>query len=171
MLGSRAGVGDTGGVRRVLATVIVALALIASVPSPVHATTADWRARMLTRVNVVRAQVGVHPVRPCPALMRSAQAYADALAGGAVFSHTGPDGSMPWERMSRQGYAWRTAGENISYGQDTVYEAMQAWRGSDPHAATLTNPQYKDVGFGFARDAGGRPYWVQDFGSGGRCRG
>ena len=125
-----------------------------------------WRARMLTRVNAVRAEAGVAPLASCGRLGRSAQHYAAAMARSGAFGHVAPDGTGPAERISAVGYRWRMLGENIAAGQSSVYEVMQGWRGSASHLATMTDPAFTHVGFGLARSAGSRTYWVQDFGSG-----
>ena len=139
----------------------------ASSPSA-SATASGWRARMLTRVNAARAEAGVPPVASCGRLGRSAQRYAVTMARTGTFGHVAPDGTGPGERISAVGYRWRMLGENIAAGQGSVYEVMQGWRGSGSHLATMTNPVFTHVGFGLARSAGSRTYWVQDFGSG-RC--
>jgi uncharacterized protein YkwD len=133
--------------------------------------TAGWRARMLARVNVVRALAGVPLVAMCPALMTSAQQYADLMAREDFFDHVGPDGSSPWDRMIASGYRWRQAAENLAAGQGTVYEVMQTWRASPGHLASLTDPGFTHIGFGYAQSSSARypTYWVQDLGAGGRC--
>lgn len=135
-----------------------------TVGGPAH----GWRARMLTRVNAVRAEAGVPPVAACSRLGHSAQRYAATMAASGAFGHIAPDGSGPGERISAVGYRWRMLGENIAAGQISVYEVMQGWRGSASHLATMTDPAFTHVGFGRARSAQARTYWVQDFGSG-RC--
>jgi uncharacterized protein YkwD len=139
--------------------------------SVVPQVTAGWRTRMLTRVNVVRALAGVPPVAMCPALMTSAQQYATVMAREDFFDHVGPDGSSPWDRIAATGYRWRQAAENIAAGQGTVYEVMQTWRASSGHLASLTDPAFTHVGFGYAESSTARypTYWVQDLGAGGRC--
>jgi len=133
--------------------------------------TTGWDTRMLSRVNAVRAAVGAQPVTMCPALMTSAQGYAEVMARDDFFGHVGPDGSEPWDRMTASGYRWRNAAENIAAGQPTVYAVMQAWRASAPHLAAITDPAFTHVGFGYARSPSPTypTYWVQDFGAGGRC--
>jgi uncharacterized protein YkwD len=128
----------------------------------------NWRARMLERVNATRAQAGVPPVAACGRLGRSAQRYAATMARSGAFGHIAPDGTGPGERISAVGYRWRMLGENIAAGQVSVYQVMQGWRGSSSHLATMTDPAFTHVGFGLARSADARTYWVQDFGSG-RC--
>ena len=135
-----------------------------SVPAP-----EGWRAEMLNAVNAVRAQNGAAAVRACPALDRSAQGYAELMARTGTFSHTGPDGTQPWDRMRAAGYSYRAASENIAYGYASVASVMDGWVKSSGHFANLISKSVTDAGFGQAADSQGRIYWVQNFGAGGAC--
>jgi uncharacterized protein YkwD len=132
---------------------------------------ADWQERMLVRVNAVRAQAGVPPVRMCARLNTSALMHVQDMAGSGVFSHEGRAGDQFWDRMASAGYRMRTSGENIAAGQRAPWEVMKAWRASAAHYAILTNPAFRHVGFAMAVATTGnyRNYWVQDFAAGGRC--
>lgn len=167
---------DRGGVgvrvsvlAAVLAMLIGSLSLTGAVSA--GAVSADWRTRMLDKVNAVRAAAGVGPVRLCGTLQESAQAYAEEMARTATFGHQGPDGRMPIERMAAAGYRGTMAGENIGAGQATVVQVMRQWRASPGHYTTMTDPRLHHVGFGYATS--GRSayptYWVQNYGAGGSC--
>lgn len=132
---------------------------------------ADWQQRMLERLNAVRATAGSPPVRLCPALGRSAEAYAREMARDNRFSHTGSDGSTTQERIAASGYRPVLVGETLAAGQPTVAEAMGDWRRSSTHYAAMTDPRFRHVGFGFepGRSPQRPTFWVQHFGAGGRC--
>ncbi len=154
-----------------VATLLASLTIGASPAEAAGDAAPGWRGDMLRMVNALRVEAGVVPLRPCPSLRRAAQDYAVVMASTGRFSHTGPDGSAPWDRMRAQGFQWRAAGENIAAGQRTVREVMGAWIASPDHHATLVDPDLRQVGFGFATDGSGsgRTYWVQDFGRGSGC--
>jgi uncharacterized protein YkwD len=135
------------------------------------AVTPGWRKTMMARINAVRAEAGVAPLRPCPALRRSAQEYATLMSTRDHYGHVGPDGSQPQERMQVQGYVWSAIAENIAAGQRSIDEVMAAWEGSPGHYANLVNPAYRHVGLGHWTSGGSRygHYWVQDFGRGSGC--
>jgi uncharacterized protein YkwD len=130
-----------------------------------------WRQVMLARVNAGRASAGVPPVRGCGALRRSAQGYAGVMASADAYGHIGPDGSQPWDRIRAQGYAWRTAAEDIAAGQTSIDEVVEGWITSPGHYVNLVNPAFQHIGFGYAINAKStyRGYWVLDLGSGGAC--
>ena len=132
---------------------------------------ADWRERMLLRLNAVRAAAGAPPVRMCPALTRSAQAYARQMARDNRFSHTGADGSTTGQRISGAGYRPVVVGENLAAGQPTVARAMEDWHRSATHYAAMTDARFRHVGFGYEPGTSLRyaTFWVQHFGRGGSC--
>lgn len=139
----------------------------AAAPAPVN--TVQWRVDLLVQVNVVREKVGAPALTMCAPVERAAQRYADTMAVSGVLSHTGQDGSKPWDRMIEQGYQWRTAGENIARGYSDVTSVMGGWINSPGHHANMINPGFRHAGFGQTTDASGSNWWVQNFGAGGAC--
>jgi uncharacterized protein YkwD len=132
---------------------------------------AGWQEHMLSRVNAVRVQAGVRPLRMCARLNASALMHAQDMASTGVFSHVGSAGDQFWDRMASAGYRMRASGENIAAGQGAPWEVMKAWRGSPAHYAILTDPAFRHAGFAMVTATTGpyRTYWVQDFAVGGRC--
>jgi len=95
---------------------------------------ADIRDEFLATVNQARSvnQVcGTTPYGPAPPvswsenLAMAAYLHSEDMALNNFFSHTGSDGSSAGERISRQGYPWRTYGENIAVGYPTVSSVIQ----------------------------------------------
>ena len=123
----------------------LALAVFAALPS--IAAESDETTAIIERVNAFRIEHGLKPVSPDPKLMAAAQAHAEAMAKGGVFSHNGPDGTLT-ERMVRAGYPYATAAENIGYGTRTAEETMAAWIQSPPHMRNLLEPSVRDAGVG-----------------------
>lgn len=123
---------------------------------------------MLTEVNAAR-QAGqacgaegifekTTKVRLEPQLNTAAQAHADDMNAQGYFDHTAPDGSTVGTRVSRTGYRWSRAGENIARGYENIDTVMKDWLKSDGHCANLMNPAYQEFGVGRSGD-----YWVQVF--------
>ena len=61
-----------------------------------------------------------------PLLGQAALAHSADMAERHYFDHVQPDGSVPADRATRAGYAWRVVGENIASGQRTPQEAGAA---------------------------------------------
>lgn len=157
------------GVAALLALVLAGCAAPAPAAAPVPVA-GSWQAEMLASLNAQRSAAGVGPLTACPTLEVAAQRHSADQAARSTMSHTGSDGSSPWDRMARAGYRnYTAAAENVAGGQRGVGQVMSAWMGSSGHRANILNGAYTHVGVGQAISAGGRAYWTQDFGRGGTC--
>jgi uncharacterized protein YkwD len=138
---------------------------------------ADFESQVLTLVNQKRAAGatcgGVYKP-PVPALtldtrLRCAsRKHSKDMAVNNFFSHTGSDGSTPFQRMNSAGYTYRYAGENIGAGYSTPSAAVTGWMNSTGHCENIMNPNYKHLGVGYYYRSSGSTYahyWTQDFGA------
>jgi uncharacterized protein YkwD len=116
--------------------------------------------QVLQLTNQERAKNGLPPLKANTELNYTADKYAELMAQRNYFSHTGPDGSQPWDRAKAVGFEAQTMGENIAAGQKTPQEVVQAWMNSPGHRANILNPRYTQLGVGFDKN-----FWVQNFGS------
>ena len=105
------------------------------------------------------------PLAPSPALARVADAHARDMATRGYFDHTGADGSSPPERVTRGGYAWTIAGENLALGRMSAREAVDGWLASAGHCANIMDPRFSETGIALAigRERERPTYWVQTF--------
>lgn len=140
------------------------------------AATTQQQQEILTYLNQARSkpcQCGstTYPATTPLALNAKLNAASDKhaldMATYNYFSHTGRDGSQPWDRMTREGYLWRTAGENIAAGYTTTRSVVDGWLRSPGHCANIMNPNFKEVGVGYAYGASStyKHYWVNNFGT------
>ncbi len=147
-----------------------------STPPAPDAGTTDFEAEVGRLVNEARATArscGTTPYPAAPALsmndllVRSARAHSQDMAANGYFSHTGLDGSQPWDRMSAAGYVWSAAGENIAAGQPTPQQVINAWLTSSGHCANIMSDSFTEIGVGHAYSASAPygHYWTQNFGS------
>lgn len=103
-----------------------------------------------------------------PLLTQAAQAKANDMASKGYFSHTGPDGQMPWSWFTEVGYDYRYAGENLAVRFSDSKQVVDAWMASPTHKANIVKPQYTEIGIGIADGTyQGRPvtFVVQFFGT------
>ncbi|MBX3269150.1 MAG: hypothetical protein KF729_02745 [Sandaracinaceae bacterium] len=99
----------------------------------------------------------------CDELMaRVAREHSEDMCRTGRMSHTGSDGSSPFQRMTRAGVSYRTAGENVAWGQSTPASVHQAWMNSSGHRANIMSSSFGRIGVGYSA-CGGRPYWTQVF--------
>ena len=84
-----------------------------------------------------------------------------------MLSHAGQDGSAPGDRAERAGYEWRTVGENIAAGQQTAEQVVAEWLESPRHCANLMDPDFTEMGVGYAFGPKSPKgvYWAQVFGA------
>jgi uncharacterized protein YkwD len=110
-------------------------------------------------LNNVRASNGAGSVTFDARLGRAAQGHANDMLANDFFSHTGSDGSSVGDRVRREGYNWRTVGENIARGQPDEEAVLNAWVNSPGHQANNVNPNFEDFALAKA-GSGSKQYWV-----------
>ena len=100
------------------------------------------------------------------ALASAADGHSRAMAQLKFFDHKGRDGSTPGDRAELAGYTGSAIGENIAAGQDTPVKVLEGWLASPGHCANLMNPQFRDLGAGYAADSKSEAgiYWTALFG-------
>lgn len=115
---------------------------------------------MLPLVNAQRAAHGLPALQTDAALTRAAQVRARELR--SRFSHTRPNGTRGLTAIREAGLSYRTAGENIAYGQPTAQAVMHSWMQSAGHRANILHPRFDRLGAA-TFTVGGQTYWVQLF--------
>ena len=127
---------------------------------------ADFESEVIDLVNVERDAEGLPPLSTDADLASAARGHSEDMGLQNYFSHTGLDGRTPCERMSDAGYSWNYCGENIAAGQPTPEDVIDTWMASPGHRANILNPNYCDIGVGYAYVASSTygHYWTQNFG-------
>jgi uncharacterized protein YkwD len=100
-------------------------------------------------------------------LRHAASYHARNMLRYRFFSHSDVFGQTPLDRIvhfGRRG-AFRWVGENLAVGYWSASDACRAWMASPEHRANILDRRFTMIGVGFARAAGGRTYYVEDFGS------
>jgi uncharacterized protein YkwD len=105
------------------------------------------------------------PLRMATTLTAAASVHSLDMAARGELTHDGSDGSDSGERMTRAGYSWQIAGENVAAGQRDAEAVVASWLESPGHCATLMDARYTETGIAFALAPGKNPavYWTQDF--------
>ena len=112
-------------------------------------------------VNEERAKEGLAPLTIDTKVQAAAMVRAEECE--VLFSHTRPDGSNFATALKEQNVSYRSAGENIAYGQRTPEEVMKAWMNSSGHRANIMNANFTTIGIGYYENANGTDYWCQLF--------
>lgn len=107
---------------------------------------------VLAGVNYQRANAGVAALKSSSALFSAARAHSTDMAVNNFFSHTGSNGSSPFNRMASAGFSFTAAAENLymgSGGDNTAGKAVGAWMVSSGHRENMLNPTYTYAGVGY----------------------
>ncbi len=158
------------------------------VPVALKSENQDW----LNALNQARTERrdchdGLGLVGPSKALSWNDELYASAhehsydMAMSDTFSHYGSgtkfdttainNNSKPsyfYERIESNGYGeYKTLGENIAGGQESIEEVMKAWLASPGHCANIMKSDFNEVGIAVVTERSTQfgIYWTQNFGS------
>jgi uncharacterized protein YkwD len=132
----------------------------------------EWEVVKL--VNAARARGGFcgaeffypsQALAPQTSLFRAARNHSWDMANRDYFSHDTPEGWGPTDRARANGYP-RGAAENIQAGAPNAYAVVNSWLNSPGHCKNLLNPNYREIGVGFAARPATRYgyYWTADLG-------
>lgn len=86
-------------------------------------------------------------------LNKAAQAKAKDMVTRDYWSHITPEGDAPWVFITKAGYGYQKAGENLAYGFLDSRQIVTGWMNSASHRANILDKTYQEVGFGFADSA------------------
>ena len=117
--------------------------------------------KVVDLVNAERAKAGLPSLSVNMAAAGAARTRAGEIE--TVFSHTRPDGSNFSTVLTAAGVTYRSAGENIAYGQQTPEQVMTDWMNSSGHRANILNSEFTSIGVGHYKNAAGVDYWTQLF--------
>lgn len=112
-------------------------------------------------VNIERAKEGLAPLTIDTKVQAAAQVRAKECE--QLFSHTRPNGTSFSTALKEQNVSYRSAGENIAWGQKTPHEVVTAWMNSAGHRANIMNKNFTTIGVGYYENARGTDYWCQLF--------
>jgi len=120
----------------------------------------NYEAEVVRLVNQVRAENGLKALSVNWELSRVARYKSEDMSSSRYFSHTSPTYGTPFQMMRSFGLSYRSAGENIAYGQRTPAAVMDAWMNSSGHRANILNASYTQIGVGYCASGN---YWTQMF--------
>ena len=121
------------------------------------------------------------PLAMNPALLAIANGHSEDMYNDNYFSHTDPNGTTAFQRMTNAGYNYVSAGENMAAGTDMSSTALEDFMMVDsgtpgrPHRVNLLDifpfppPAYQEVGIGYYEGSTpnnyGNAFITEDFGT------
>jgi uncharacterized protein YkwD len=124
----------------------------------------------LVLINQHRANNGQGPLANCTSLSRAAQGHSEDMRDQNYFSHTGLNGSSPWDRACWACYTHAcplstAMAENIAAGNSGAQGTFNQWLNSPGHNANMLNGSFTRIGIGRATGGGTYgSYWTTVFG-------
>lgn len=126
----------------------------------IDAAVAAYESEVIRLVNHQRAQHGLKPLTANWELSRVARYKSRDMVDNRYFSHTSPTYGTPFQMIRSFGLSFRTAGENIAYGQRTPQAVVNTWMNSSGHRANILSASYTQIGVGYVAEG---HYWTQMF--------
>ncbi|MDE7218005.1 MAG: SafA/ExsA family spore coat assembly protein [Oscillospiraceae bacterium] len=123
-------------------------------------TVLQYESEVIRLVNQIRLENGLKALTANWELSRVARYKSEDMASQGYFSHTSPTYGTPFQMIQSFGLSYRSAGENIAYGQRTPAAVVDAWMNSSGHRANILNSSYTQIGVGYCANG---QYWTQMF--------
>lgn len=120
----------------------------------------NYENEVIRLVNEIRTENGLKPLKTNWELSRIARYKSEDMSSNRYFSHTSPTYGTPFQMIRAFGLSYRSAGENIAYGQRTPAAVVNAWMNSSGHRANILNASYTQIGVGYCASGN---YWTQMF--------
>lgn len=120
----------------------------------------QYESEVIRLVNEIRVKNGLKALAANWELSRVARYKSEDMSSARYFSHTSPTYGTPFQMIQSFGLSYRTAGENIAYGQRTPAAVVDAWMNSSGHRANILNASYTQIGVGYCANGN---YWTQMF--------
>ncbi len=118
------------------------------------ATAAKARSEISSRINSLRLSQRVPALGSDAALDTIAQSYAQRMASENFFAHIAPDGSDLKGRLTKGGYLYTSAGENLGSSSGSL-AAHFGIEHSPGHRKNLLEPGFQMLGVGIAKRSDG----------------
>lgn len=105
---------------------------------------------LASEANASRASDGIAPLADNALLAKAARMKAEDMAAKGYFAHTSPEGISPWYWLTKAGYAFSLAGENLAVDFFDSKDVADAWMASPKHRANIVNGSFTEIGIGLA---------------------
>ncbi len=126
----------------------------------VNSSVTAFENEVIRLVNEARVKNGLKALKANWELSRVARYKSQDMVDQRYFSHNSPTYGTPFQMIKAFGLSYRSAGENIAYGQRTPQQVFDTWMNSSGHRANILNSSYTQIGVGYVAKGN---YWTQMF--------
>ena len=130
------------------------------------AALADLEERTLDRVNRLRAQQGLVPLRMARDVRELARNHTQDMIDRSELTHKSENGNLVDARANAARIDWQSIAENVARNkgyEDPVDKAVDGWWKSELHRANILNAAMTETGIGVAQGNEGYIYFTQVF--------
>lgn len=113
--------------------------------------------------NAARVRHGLNALKWEPVVAGTARKHSVDMADHNYFSHENQHGKSPFDRMADDGVKFRSAGENLAYGQASSIFAHEGLMNSKGHRENILLDGYSHLGTGVAFNEKSQPYFTENF--------
>ena len=113
--------------------------------------------------NAERKKFGLPLLKPADDVKQTAREHSQDMAINHYFSHTNLQGQSPFDRMDEDQITYRTAGENLAYGQWSAIFAHEGLMSSPGHRENILHRDFEYLGIGVAFNDQNEPFFTQLF--------
>lgn len=96
--------------------------------------------------NEHRAEASLQELTINPLLEEAARLKAEDMMIRGYFAHTSPTGLDPWYWITKAGYEYEYAGENLAINFSDSADVTRAWMESPGHRANILNNRFTEIG-------------------------
>ncbi|MGK2859248.1 MAG: CAP domain-containing protein [Thermoanaerobaculia bacterium] len=123
----------------------LALLLLIIVALPAAATEITTES-IVAEMNEYRRAEGLAPLFVDRRLTAAAKERMDDMEQSGHWRHEPSGGGSPFAAMSRNGFVFSMAGENLATGFETAEILVESWMLSPGHRINVMSPQFTSVG-------------------------
>lgn len=113
--------------------------------------------------NAARVRNGLQALKWDDPASGTARKHSVDMAQNNYFSHENKQGQSPFDRMKENGIKFRSAGENLAYGQSSSIFAHEGLMNSPGHRENILLDTYSHLGTGVAFNEKLQPFYTENF--------
>lgn len=106
---------------------------------------------LTSMTNDMRVINNANSLSVSPVLSEAARLKAEDMAQKGYFAHNTPEGYLPWYWLTKVGYNYAHAGENLAVNFYDSKDVVDAWMNSPTHRANIVKQTYTETGIGMAQ--------------------
>lgn len=124
---------------------VLALGVISLIPAQAELSTITVN-RIVQLTNAEREKADLPALAVNAKLAAAAQEKGQHMLAEDYFAHISPSGVTPWFWISKAGYSYLVAGENLAIDFTEAEDVVAAWIASPSHQANMLNAEYTETG-------------------------